>query len=282
MEVWNEFFNDAAMAINDGEYITAVSNATKCIDSGCTEIDIYSIRGMSYFYLGKYNESVEDLSIYLAEINLDYEIRMNRGLGYKNLGEEQKAMDDYNQSIKEAPNYGNCFLNRGYLYYSQKNYPAAISDFCNAENYGSASEDMYWRRAVAYYNSEDIENSMKDLNKATHLDPERASTHALMGKIEFEKQQYDKAIHSLSKAIYLNENDHESYDSRMIAYYYIKKYRESVADGNHLLKLFPERYKAGKNTDDLKTIIQFGVNEENIMVSYILDGDTVYEYPFII
>jgi tetratricopeptide (TPR) repeat protein len=282
MEKWHEHFNEAAMAVNTGEYESAVNNATLCVEAGCTEIDIYSIRGMSYFYLGKYKECVEDLTVFLNEINLDYEIRMNRGLAYKNLGNDQKALDDYNQSLKEAPNYGNCFLNRGYLYYSQKNYPAAISDFINAEKYGSATEDMYWRRAVAYYNSEDKDNSYKDLNSAARLDPERASTHALMGKIEFDKKEYEKAINCLSRAIYLDENDVESYDSRMMAYYYIKKYRESIADGNHLLKLFPERFKAGKNTDDLKTILQFGVNEDNEMVCYILDEDTVYEYPFIL
>lgn len=96
-----------------------------------------SLRGIIYFQLGKYQESVVDLT---TSIEIEESSKQGlfyfRGTAYMKIGKYQEAIDDLTKAINLSSkdrDKGGSYLARGEAFAHQKKYKLAISDYDESE-----------------------------------------------------------------------------------------------------------------------------------------------------
>ena len=77
-----------------GDHHGAIADFSDCLAAGLDGYDIRLLRGLSYFYIGKFHESIEDLTLAIKMSPEDGSIYINRWQVYKALGDDVNAAKD--------------------------------------------------------------------------------------------------------------------------------------------------------------------------------------------
>jgi tetratricopeptide (TPR) repeat protein len=264
MEEWKENYDEAAIAFTDENYPLAIEFADKAIEGKCENIDIYSLRGMSYYYLKMHDKALPDFNHYLKIKDTDYLVIANRGNSYTMLGQYEKALKDHNRFIQSQPENGAGYQNRAYCYFMSKKYYEAAVDFDKAESLGSPNYAIYFYRGYSLFHMNYFDGALRDLNKAVEIDEQPFEPYLIMGNIRYEMGQYEEAIAHFSHAIYLHDNDADIYYKRMHAYMQAKKYPQAETDANRVLKLDAGYFHAEKDGINLP-VTSIKVDEKGTM-----------------
>jgi tetratricopeptide (TPR) repeat protein len=82
------------------------------------------------------------------------------------------------------------------------------------------SEDLYSRLAVSYINTQDFNKALVYANKAADLDPEKASSHEMLGKVYFYLDDYDQAEAELNVALSIEPAQRDILLDMILIYWY--------------------------------------------------------------
>ncbi len=89
---------------------------------------IYNHRGMAYFVLSNYKNSLRDFTSALKYNPNNFRAKNNRGMAYKIQHKYDKALDDFNQSIQINPFQLEGYYNRALIYIDIDDYMMALED----------------------------------------------------------------------------------------------------------------------------------------------------------
>ena len=121
----------------------------------------------------------------------------------------------------------------------EKKYEDAIKVYTEVIEIKPDSAEAYYNRARHYNLLDQEEKSMQDLNKAIELN--YADAYNYRGWIYHDMKNYGTAIRDISKAIEIEPNNFEFYESRGIAYYFdIKNYDAAIKDLSKAIELNPK------------------------------------------
>lgn len=95
---------------------------------------------------------------------------------------------------------------------------------------------LYARAYVSFYSQGNSDRAIEDYTKAIAIAKERQA-YMMRGRVWTKKQEFDKAIADLDKAIELEPTFQLTYADRGDAYLEMKEYDKAIADYNHALKL---------------------------------------------
>ena len=139
---------------------------------------LYYARGLTYFLMDRYDDSIAD---YSEAIRLGYDDNSQddtvlpgsavngRGLAWAGKGEYQKAIHDYDEAIRIDENNAAAFYNRGLAYKSLSKIDKAISDFSNAIRLGLGEPDVFLNRGNAWQAMGDLSKAIVDYNESIRL-----------------------------------------------------------------------------------------------------------------
>jgi tetratricopeptide (TPR) repeat protein len=83
-----------------GDYHGAIADFSDCLAAGLDRYDIRLLRGLAYFRIGKFHESIEDLTLAIEMRPEDGATYIRRWQVYKKLGDEVNAAKDMDTGKK--------------------------------------------------------------------------------------------------------------------------------------------------------------------------------------
>jgi tetratricopeptide (TPR) repeat protein len=218
MEKWEEYAAEVLQAIDDENYTEGIKYATMCIDAGCKEIKIYSLRGYCYLESGNHQAAIEDFNRYIKKVKNDYLVIVFRGMCYLNIGEHKKALKDFDIGVKNMPDDKDAYFNRGVCLSYLREHRRAIADLDKSEKLG-CKEALIWRqRGFCNFSLQNNKEAKKDILHYTTLINTDAYCFYILSKIEEAKEDWHEAIKYVSQAIYLDGENTDYYIDRMHLY----------------------------------------------------------------
>jgi tetratricopeptide (TPR) repeat protein len=134
-------------------------------------------------------------------------------------------------------------LNQALASLTEEKYDDTIEKITKVLEIYPKSGDIYSIRALAYKGKNDNDKAIDDLTKALSLqispDGELRS-RKLRGMMFYEKKKYDEAIKDLDFAIAKDSSDFRAFVFRGWSYYFKSDYEPAIADFNAALKLSPQ------------------------------------------
>lgn len=121
-------------------------------------------------------------------------IYRNRGNAYYYLGEYQQALDDYDRVIELNPTGASAYPNRGLAHFALKEYQKAIADYTRAIKLNPTYARAYNERGLVYEQLKEYQQALADYDQAIELNPDDVSTYHNRGLVYVALKEYQKAI----------------------------------------------------------------------------------------
>jgi len=270
----------------------------------------YYYRGRGHVHNGNYEAAIKDFSIYLKHCPEDYEAYVDRATTCFEAGDYEKAASDFVKAFQIKPVIDSddqnswCFLNSilrleplsdifSFWPYEDKD---LISLFNNVIRLDSKNYQAYYLLGMRYFKLGKYEDAMKNLSKSIEIAPDFDSAFLGRGRLNEQMGNFKEAISDYSECLKEKEMNYIDYhDSkynpeeiileqpynklssifikhfRARSYLRIKKYEETIADCQELIKfgkreLFEPRVPASHNTTENQQIAEL------INKVYILQG----------
>jgi tetratricopeptide (TPR) repeat protein len=233
----------------------------------------YSIRGLVYLELGKYNESLGDFSqalkinpqasvpwnnrasVYMAlgqwsaalhdlnqAIGLDptfVDALVNRSLVFAQAGRAAEGLADIERAIQVQPENARLFVRRGSLHFDLGNMEAAWADYDRAAQIDPRNPDVHLGRGNILLSQGKIPEALEEAQRAVERQPDGATAHNLLGWLQHESGDSEAAILSLSRAINLDPTLAIAYSNRGVARVELGQLDQALADFDRAIELDP-------------------------------------------
>lgn len=220
-------FNKAKRLIESNEYPKALKVMDSAIKAGQKDLGIIILRSLILSVLEK---NTQVIKLIKKEIDFSQNFRENLetapiflllSLSYITIGDIKKAREIADIAFKNFPEHSLSFATRGLV-----------------EGYN------------LIYNLEpekaDINSVLNDIDKAISLDPldlNKSRYFQLSSTILLGSHKYDKALEAIDKAVKLNPDKFDIYDSKINILLYSNRYSELLKLLDQLIELFPDSEK---------------------------------------
>lgn len=230
---------------------------------------------------------IEAVSLYKDAILFRPEnpdLHFEKGLAHDCLGQTKEAVEEFQKTTEISPSYAKAWFNLGVLYYENveltmsskevdpleaelellENLQSLIADplekaiemFDKAIAANPKYEKAYFTKGYILADMGKLEESVKTYEKLIEVNPNNANYHFNAGTILYEsskkiedRSKLERAVTHLSNAIKLNPNYKDALMNKACALCDLEQYQEARVVLDALLKKFPEEQSA-------KTLLQ--------------------------
>jgi len=202
----------------------AIEFYDKAISKGLDNGSVYFYKGVSFYYLKKYDEALKQIDIALQKEPTNQEFMNQKGQIYRLQGQEDKALDFFEQATKLPNTYGEPFFWVAYIYHGKQDFKKALNLYYVALD-SVPQQNSYYQ-----------------------------TTLESIGQLEYTyTKDYLKSAKAYSQAIQLNKDNYELYYKLMKSYNAAKEYvkADSIFE---LVKIAFEKGKLPKEDMEIKTI----------------------------
>jgi tetratricopeptide (TPR) repeat protein len=194
-----KLLEDIAVSLRDKKYDEVIFKANRVIELSPKSGDVYTIRGMAYFFKTEREKAVVDFTKALelgVEPALEVSTYQIRATALFQLKRYDEAIKDYNILIQNDPADFRGFVYRGWSFFHKKAYEPAIRDF----------------------------------DSALKLNPNAPGVRRFRGDAHLSLGNYEKAVQDATDEMRLSPKEAESYKIRAAAYRKLGKLKEAEAD----------------------------------------------------
>jgi len=217
---------------------------------------IYNLRGINNYHLGKYKEALEDFhkSLFNAQFLLNTIIELNkkedikelnqfitnvhfnRTLVYQELGLLDSTLIDLNYVIENDKNNKFAYFNKGFVYYQMGNKDSAIEYFSKVLLLDSNDLDAKYNRANIYYELQNCNKAREDYVELIDKKKYDEYIYLNIGNCYFNDKEYQLSIDYYTKALELNNLLIVALYNRAQAYKSINELEKATLDLQIVLK----------------------------------------------
>lgn len=167
------------------------------------------------------------------------------GTKFLDSGHTNLAFKCAEKAIHINQNYAESYLLRGWIHQLQRNLKKAESDFTKAIELDPIAK-AYQYRSQLYYYAGQVGLALKDMEKALSFDLQDEHSLLWLGKLYFEKDEFEKAIGYLNQVIVIENSDEtyliSAYRYRGISFKSMNNYKKALEDFDMLIKMEPNDY----------------------------------------
>lgn len=182
------------------KYELAISDLTKTIQLQPGDEMAYHFRGWAYFYVKNYMGALEDFNLQIEIAPLEEEPYYNRGTIKAALNDHYGAINDYRKSISIKPNFSMAYNNIAWSLFQQKKYSQGLLEVNKAIILDEENQTAWDTRAEIKFHLHDYKGCIDDANQAIRLNPKFANPHYLKGLALYKLGKKQEACSVLSKA----------------------------------------------------------------------------------
>ncbi|MCC6691152.1 MAG: tetratricopeptide repeat protein, partial [Bacteroidia bacterium] len=217
----------------------------KCISIDPKNTDAMLKLAELYFYVKKYQESINYLNDALKIDNYISKAYFLKGMNFKELGDTAKSISAMITATEQDPDYFSAYMELGLLYAAQKN-KLAVDYYNNALRINSGSTQALYNKAKFFQDIKEWNSSDSIYGILLKMDPKYKNAYYNLGAIALVNKQYEKAIKNFSNAINTDPKYTEAYYARGTAYLQLKDKTKAKADYQMAIQIDPE-YLPAKN-----------------------------------
>lgn len=201
-----------------GDFESALKTIEKILKTHPDHMKALYLRSNCYISMKKFREAIPDLlSIIQENPKYDKNIYIALAVCFVDLEEFPTAIRQLSKCLEIFPKFADGFINRGMLYNRQQRWDKAINDFHDAISINPTRGNAYLGLADTLIGIGDNVNAMKMLKKAGKDPASHAPALLKSGKIFFEQQQFQHALHDLDQALALQHDNVEAIYYRAFA-----------------------------------------------------------------
>ena len=273
-------YRSAEIAYANGDWDAYITSMQLIIPLEPTSADIYYLIGDAYRFKG---EADNALNAYNNALKID----PNFGPSYLGLARARLLGDPnanvenlFDEAVARDPNFGEIYLERARYYLYHNDPKAAIVDLDTANDLMPESPEVYITYANAYLVLDDKKKALDAAEKSYSLDITNLPVYKLLGRLQIDNGQYQRAIEALDVyAIYENEDD-QVFAMLGQAYFELKDYKSATENfdkaeainRNGLRKFYLFKGLANLELNDLDQAVEdlekaFGVDEKSYDVN---------------
>lgn len=142
----------------------ALRDYTKAIQFSPGTIEYLVGRGVTYFNLNMFDNSLQDLKAAERQDPANHEIYFYRSRIYFNRGQYADAQQDLEKYLGMNPYNPSMWSNLGMVARLNKQYANSLEAFNRAIQMNPNELDYYYKRSITYYEMGDIQQARNDLN----------------------------------------------------------------------------------------------------------------------
>jgi len=209
----NVFYNNglALVEVNLGEPVEALRLVDECIarldrELGPDEHRLHrsvlkNNRARVYASLGRFDESLADYAVAIAEDPNHAEHYLERGNILRRQRRYDEALADYATAMRLSPPFPEIHYNRADLRLTLGDAAGALADFSYVLELDPEFVDAYVNRASLYLDEGDIDRAADDAIAGLSRDPENPYLHVVMGQVHMAREEYPEAQAAFDRAI---------------------------------------------------------------------------------
>jgi len=145
--------------------------------------DAFLGRSIAHSGVGKLEESIADLNVFILRNPRHSMAHVYRGVRYMSQGAHEYAELNLLKAIKLNPRNAQAYDDLGVLYAQQGDIKEALQYFTQALRIDPYNEMAYHNTAIAYFLLEENQKALQAVNKAVRLMPESRDTFVLKAQI---------------------------------------------------------------------------------------------------
>lgn len=162
-----------------------------------------------------------------------------RGIAYYFVGEYEQALDDYSFAINLAPELASAYFNRALARHDVGFYKEAIEDYTSVLEISPEDTVVLYRRGVAFLESGEINAAIRDFDKAIELQPEYLAAYVSRGSAKRRAGDALAAVADYSTALEIDAQNLPALTNRAAAHAALGDHQSAIADYNRAIDLSP-------------------------------------------
>jgi len=182
------------------------------------------------------------------------EVHLALGDIYSKLGQTEEAIAELNQAKELSPNSDVPWLSLGKTYESAGQSAHAIDAYMKATQVNPYSLVDINELGAAYFNFSEFDNALAQFRKVIELDPGNYQGYINVGAIHLTQGKYQESIRDFHKALGFSHDaangDALIHSDLGTAYFYLRRYTESVNENEIAVRIAPNRYDLQGNLAD--------------------------------
>lgn len=194
----------ADQLLNQQDFKQAVKYYTKVIRLDRGVDAAFLGRSIAHDGVGRLEESIADLNVYILRNPKDSMAHVYRGVRYMSRGDMEVAETNLLKAIQLDPRNARAYDDAGVLYARQGYLDHSLKYFGQALRLDPYNETAYHNLAIAYYLLEDNDKALGAVNRAIRLTPEAYDTYILKAQILDALGQVEEAKKIRHYAKFLN------------------------------------------------------------------------------
>lgn len=187
-------------------------------------------------YRGQFNQSPKSINLNQPFNYVDY---TNRGVTYFSLKRYNESLIDFNEALKMSPDSPLIYSNRGLVLNELHRFDEAIADFMKALWLDPGFAMAYSNLGNVYDNMGNYEDAIKNYSRAIELDPDMTAAYVGRGTTFDKLKRFDEALLDHEKAMCLDPINVKCYVNRGLNYSKQGRYQEALKDFNEAIRLEP-------------------------------------------
>jgi tetratricopeptide (TPR) repeat protein len=187
------------------EYLSAVSYFYQAEDLGEKSGDLYMNRAKAKGYERDFFGAIEDLNLAL-EKNAKAEYYFLRGVCFNEVLEYKYALDDLNIAIDMCDTVADYFNYRGIVFTNLGKHADALFEFQTAIKMNPNAEFINNNIGLAYEHNGLVDKAIEHYLISIKKEPYHSDSFYNLGRLNYERRNYKKAIKYLKEAYLLNAN----------------------------------------------------------------------------
>jgi len=199
------YMSHADQMLDQQRFGQALSYYTKVIRMDRDHDDAFLGRSIAYSGIGRIEESIADLNVFILR-NPDHSMaHVYRGVRYMSQGHVEYAEENLLKAIRLNPRNAQAYDDLGVLYAQQGEIQVALKYFGQTLRIDPYNEMAYHNLSIAYFLLEDNEKALIAANRAIRLMPESRDTYILKAQILDALGEAEEAAKVRNYAQYLTE-----------------------------------------------------------------------------
>ncbi len=156
-------------ALKSKNYDVAIKQYSSVIDTKNDYAPAYYGRGIAYYHLNSFNQSLIDLNKAVALDKGLKDLFYARGLTNTKLNNLANAIEDLTKHLEASPNFAEAYYARGNAYYYLEEDNKALEDYSKAITIQPNYAPAYYGRAIIYKIMKKSDLALRDFDKYLEL-----------------------------------------------------------------------------------------------------------------
>ena len=215
-----------------------------------TDVPLLVKMGEFFFYIKKYDQSLNYLKEALKIDKYSAEAFFYRGMNFKEKGDTTKAKSSFQTAVEQNPDYYNAYIQLALIEMVKPS--AQALDFANsALRIKPNSVEALHTRGQYYYLTQDFDKAIQDYTRILEIDSNYYQANYNLGVIQYNLNVMGPALENFNQTLKKSPRYAQAFYMRGLCYESFAKEDEAIADYRKAIRLNPNYTMARKGLERL-------------------------------